>query len=395
MKSTVKRGYRFALVQISIVGIAVTTSSGAMTTQAFGSGWSLKSSLTERMEFNDNIDQSSIAAKEAYGSTTSLSTSLGWQGRRQTVTTRSSFDIRRFYGPGARPGLDTFNHSHRFGYSVKRKTTTYSYSLSHSIQDATSSEFEDTGFVTQIDNNRITSSATASVGHDVNSRLKLNMTGSATSVGFEKSGANVTPYTDYKVNGSMVQKLSKHMTGTLSIGAGFYSADDLFNSESLTYRFTGRLATTFSRKLSAHIQAGVILTENNKDATSISLASSSDTIGSLFDIGMSYKMKRTALSVSASSSVAPSGSGGLASTTRVGFNISHKVDTLSNVSLSVALSQNDSGTSMSVSPLYSYKFAKKWNANLGYSYRQQDTNGVSTTSNNVFFSVTRAFTHLP
>lgn len=395
MNSTVKRGYRFALVQISIVGIAVTASSGAMTTQAFGSGWSLNSSLTERVEFSDNINQSSTGAKDAYGSTTSLKTALGWQGSRRTVKVNSSFDIRRFYGPGASPDLDTFNHSHKFEYSVKRKTTKYSYSLSHSIRDVTSSELEETGFLTRIDNNQITSKATFGINHDVNSRLKLSLSGSASSIDFENTGTNVTPHTKYNLSGSLIQKLGKNITGTLSMGAGFYSADDLFNSETRTYRFTGRLATTFSHRLSAHIQAGVILTEKYKDATSTSVASSSDTMGNLFNIGVVYKMKRTTLTFSAASNVSASLTGGTQSTTRVGFNISHKVNNLSNINLSVSTSQNDTSTSMSISPSYSYRFAKKWNANLGYIYRQQDSNGVSSMSNKVYFNVTRSFTQLP
>ncbi|MBL4892045.1 MAG: hypothetical protein JKX91_09530 [Rhizobiaceae bacterium] len=187
----------------------------------------------------------------------------------------------------------------------------------------------------------------------------------------------------------------EYATGTLSIGAGFFRSDDLFNSETLTYRITGRLATTFSHRLSAHIQAGVILTEINKDATSTSPALSGNTIGNLFDIGVNYKMKHTTLSFSAANNVSTSLTGGSRNTTRVSFGVSHKVNQLSNIGLSISASQNGSATSLSISPSYSYKIAKKWNANLGYSYRRQDSSGTSSESNNVFFTVTRAFTQLP
>jgi hypothetical protein len=400
MVTAVKRRCRFTLVHLSIVGTAATITSGVIGTPAFGSGWSLDAIVAERVEFNDNIDSLPTGGKKAVGSFTNLDTILSWEGHRRTASFNSSFDLRRFYGPGARPELDTFNQFHKADFSVKRKTTKFDYSASYRIQDTASSVLDDTGFVVPFDTNRLTSKISAKATHDVNSRLQLSFSGSATQVDYERSGPFLTPYHDINLNGSLIRKLTKRTTGTLSIEAGFYNADDAFNTRRNTYRFSGQLTTELSPRLSADIKAGAIVAEASLDATAATQAFSGSAIGSFFDIGLNYQMKTTNLSLTASNDITPNTLGRLTQKRSLGFGIAHQINSRSNIGISVNATSSEgilglARNSLSLGPTYSYKLTEKLNANFGYTYRRQDALGIPSHSNIVYFSLSRAFSLLP
>jgi hypothetical protein len=400
MVTAVKRRCRFTLVHLSIVGIAATITSGVIGNPAFGSGWSLDAIVAERVEFNDNIDSRPTGGKKAVGSFTNLDTILSWEGHRRTASFNSSFDIRRFFGPGARPELDTFNQFHRADFSVKRKTTKFDYSASYNIQDTASSVLEDTGFVVPFDTNRLTSKISAKATHDVNSRLQLSFSGSATQVDYERSGPFLTPYHDINLNGSLISKLTKRTTGTLSIEAGFHNADDVFNTRRNTYRFSGQLTTELSPRLSADIKAGLIAVEASLDATATTPAFSGGSTGNFFDIGLNYQLKTTNLSLTASSDITPDTFGRLQRRRSLGFDIAHQINHRSNIGFSVDVNSiegilGQTRDSLFLSPTYSYRLTEKLNANFGYIYRHQEALGIASHSNMVYFSLSRAFSLLP
>ncbi len=400
MKPTVKRACGFTLVQLPIVGIVATISQGVVFTQAYGSGWLLDASITERFEFNDNIDSKPSGAENAAGSITNLNTTLAWKGHRRTAKFSSSFDLKKFFGPGARPEHNTFNHFHKANFSIKRKTTTFDYSASFRSQDAASSVLDDTGIVIPFDTNRFNSILSAKVNYEVNSRSQINFSGSASQVDFERTSATLAPFFDIDLKVSLVHKLTKRTTGTLSIAADFHDADDAFDTKRNMYRLAGEVSTELSPRLSADIKVGAIMVEGSRGATTTSAAFSGSSTGNFFNVGLNYQMKLTNLSLTASNDVTPNTLGRLSRKNRLGFSVTHQINHRSKIGFSVGAISNESilGTtndSLSIAPTYSYRLTKKLNANFGYVYRHQEALGIASHSNKVFFSLSRALSLLP
>ncbi|MCP4072326.1 MAG: hypothetical protein GY742_11385 [Hyphomicrobiales bacterium] len=357
-------------------------------------------SITERFEFNDNIDSKPSGAEHAVGSITNLNTILAWKGHRRTAKFNSNFDLKKYFGPGARPQHNTFNHFHKADFSVKRKTTTFDYSASFRSQDAASSVLDDTGIVIPFDTNRFNSMLSAKVNHEVNNRSQINFSGSVSQVDFERTSATLTPFFDIDLKASFVHKLTKRTTGTLSIAAGFHDADDALDTKRNMYRLVGKISTELLPRLSADIKVGAIIVEGSMDATTTSSAISGSATGSFFDIGLNYRMKTTNLSLTASNDVTPNTLGRLSRKNRLGFSVTHQINHRSKMGLSVGAISTESilGTtndSLSIAPTYSYRLTKKLNANIGYVYRHQEALGIASHSNRVYFSLSRALSLLP
>ena len=366
-------------------------------TQALAGGWSLNSTASERVTYDDNLRQVSNGSADTYGSTTSLNTDLGWRSPRTNVNLKADFDLNRYVGPGGTSDLDTLGQFYEGRIKRKSKTANIEFSSSYRIQDTTFSEVDDTGILSQNKNNRLTFSTNGKTTYNINRRLKSSLAGSVEYVDFSVQTASLTPFLNVELTGDVVRKLTRSSEATFSLGWNYFKSDDLTSTASHTGKASGELKTRLSPRLTARVLAGVNVTSTDEKATLTTAASSSTTVGGLFELGLDYTLADTQISFVASRGLSPSAAGEVRQSDNIGISVTHQINRRSRISaaingrLQTSLSGSN-GTNLkffTIAPTYSYSIARNWDFSVGYNFRFQDSDGVTSKSNSVFVLLTR------
>ena len=240
---------------------------------------------------------------------------------------------------------------------------------------------------------------------------------SATSQSFSNDGSPnsttndvLTPNTFLTAGQSWIRSVSPRTNLTLGASTGWFNADGIGTTDSVSESVTLSVQTELSERLSLTAGGGgnVVRTSGSTDET---------TSGFIGDVALGYALANTTLSAFASHNLAPSSLGSLQERTTAGFSVGHQINEASSIGFSGAFvyqlpvvsapadaDRDQQHQALVLSVGYSRNLAENWNLGLSYNFTAQnnsdngffwDLNEGSSTSNAVFATITRNFNLVP
>lgn len=369
--------------------------------------WSVKSRVSETLDYDDNVNRQAKSDGDAYGSTTDLSVDLLGVMKTWSLGIASNLSFSEFGGRGASDNQDGLQGGIDLGLDKKTRRTDYGLTASVDVQRASASEIEDSGLTT-VDTERITVSVGNSISHRINHRNSLSFSLGATVVEFADENVGLTPFVDLTTSGTWSHKLTKRTVFDGSIDLEWFDADNLTETESLIGRANAGLTTQFSKRMT--VQAGVgigVVRTRSLQATGAGRSREVDTEPSVLgNLRLDYQLKRGSVSAFTSHSLSPSSLGEIQVRSTVGMGSSYRINQFSTLLLNASFTRQDTEESSEsaggntqrdlfrISPAFSYNFARNWYASAGYTFTRQDTTAGVADSNAVYFSVSRDFVFL-
>ena len=334
-----------ALVGVCFVGLASLFYVGPalISGSAFAIDWKAKSTLSQRVEVDDNYRVSATNAGNVLASITRLSTSIEAIAPTHRFNIGHSFDLYQYAGPGSSALDDKFNYDDfSVGFTKETKLTTYILGASFKREPTSTTEFDDTGNTT-VDADRLTLSANGGVNHRVNARNSLAFDVSARSVTFSPDTGDLVAY--FSANSSLAWTHEVNaLTSVNTRGSvGYSEFDDDQNSRNLYFSATVGVKRKLTKRLSASLDVGALGAILKEDATMLLPADEESGIGPTVNFSVDYRRKRTNISFSGTQALEPSADGELQSRTSVNLNIDHQIDSQSSVSLGVSASRRGIG----------------------------------------------------
>ena len=356
--------------------------------------WSIRSTVSERMEFDDNIGVAVDSPGNVFGSTTSLATTIAANAKTYSIIFDTDFGLNEYGGPGETRGLDSFNQSGSVALTKKTTLNAYALNLSFSHQPVSTTEFEDTG-LTNVDASRLYYSADGSVTHQVNKRNSLILSARALSTDFTGTSTGLTPYFDASTSLAWKRMLTRRTDATLTGSLGYYAADNAEDTTSWIFRSKVDVSHKWTKRLTLTGGLGTNFVRTDKTTGSES------STGFSGDMGLDYRRKRTSITLRLSKALEPSSGGELQNRTSAAIGISQQINGYSAISLNASFGTQESAGSgttsrdtVTISPLYTYRPAQNWQTSLGYTYRYSKAS-ESAQSHKVFMTVSRSFAPLP
>ena len=343
-----------------------------------------------------------------------------WPTMRWAIGTNLGFS--KYWGPGAEDSLDGVNGG-VVTTSLDKATllTNYHASFSGSVLPASVSEVFDSG-VTNANTKTSTYSGQGSLTHQLNELNALGFSVSGSTQSFTNDGSRnstsdnvLSPNTYLTAGPSWIRNVNPRTDLTLAATTGWYNAEGIGTSDSVSESVTLGIQTQVSERLNFTVGGGgnVVRTTLNGDNTS-----ATDT-GFVANVGLGYNLANTTFAVFAAHNLAPSSLGSLQERTTAGFSMAHQIGEWSSAFFSGAFVDQLPITSLVADPNldqqhqalvlsvgYRRSLSQNWNLGLTYSFTQQDNsddefvtilndgfslNDGSSTSNAVFLSLTRNF----
>ncbi len=368
--------------------------------------------VTERMEFDDNLQVDPTPEGNVYGSTTTFNLDVTARTQRSTLNVRGGADLREFAGPGATSDLDTFNQNVKGDLELKGPRTTVGVNASLRRDNTAFTDFEDVSFggfdqtiVTEGSTDRLSYTVGGDVTVDVNRTDKLTGSVTYSAVDFAESVGDLTPTDRLAFNTSWFRELTETTDLKTSGSLSFFNSDNAAQTENRTIALSTRLTSDLSPDLTVYGEGGInIITTERLTAGA---RQSETTVGHTFDIGLTYLMwLTTTFTASVSQSVSPSDSGNLNQRTGVNVSLAHRINTLSSFSTGGTYAIQESATSGATSgsdnrnfvrffARYSVQIARYWSFALGYDLRANDQDTGTGISNKVYGTLSREFVLLP
>jgi len=356
--------------------------------------WSIKSTVSERMEFDDNISVATPSPGNVVGSTTSLATAIAAKAKTYSIILDANLALKEYAGPGETRGLDSFNQEASLVLFRQTKLTDYAVKFYFANQDVATTEFEDTG-LTNVDSRRLTYSADATIDHQFNRRNNLILSAQAKMVDFSNMTSGLTPYFDASTSLAWKHMMTRRTNATISGSLEYYEADNATDTTSWIFKTNLDVQHRWTKRLTVNGGIGANFVHTDKTT------GSERSTGFSGKLGLEYRRKRTTINANLSHALTPSSTGELQNRTSAAFGISRKINSRSTLALNAIYShQQSDGTgttsrdTLSISPILTYIPARYWNTSLGYTYRYSETTKTAQ-SHKVFMSVSRSFTTMP
>lgn len=385
----------------SLIGLAAGPSASA-----FAYDWKIESVFSERIEHNDNVGLSAIEAQEAVG----VSASGGVTVSAVAPTNRFVFDARMGYTlfNGIDDDYRSENVNNGYSLSYQRSSKDVVLELRGSLTEVSTffSEVEDTGQIGS-DSRRLGQSVDGSLSYRLNATDSASVSGGYSTTTFSAAVPGLGAFESWSVGTTFSRDVNRTLGASLSARANVFTP--AAGPGSVRYTVTGSLDKQLSRTVGVNGSVGiryVVRDDDRPDPADISLTSNtgSETIGIPINFSASYKGKDTALSLGLSRQVSGSASGSLQGSTSIrlgaSYNVNQHLAATFSGSLSSFVSSGDDGssserTNFSLSPSLSYVLARDWSLNLGYLYKNQDSESGQADSNNVFLTLSHKYLPLP
>lgn len=400
--------------------LAVSVSLGLSPTAAVAFDWSLRSSITESVELNDNQFLRTVPAP-SLGSYTAITANA------QARTPTSKFDFsgdgtyKKYWGPGTEGSQTEFlnyGFNTRYEHSGKNSADREYVGASWRQQSTALALLNELGLTTRATGFLDTLTINGGMDRAITARDSVNLFATSTRTSYEPSSGGI-PFTDTSASGTWRHQLDRLSSVSATSAIEVLNYDNLFNSQVMILRNTAGIDTTLTPLLSFRGSIGPVYLQTERGVVTTGgrtlpiNAAITDWIG---DALLTYKMlKHTTLTISASQGIGPSIVGSLFKTDTVAVGLAHTINTRETLSFAASATRQISTSTtdlVSASVTYSYQLAREWNAQVSYRYLHRfATNGtvfvdpntgtptVSGTgpasSNSVLFVVSRNFTVLP
>jgi hypothetical protein len=411
--------------RIAIAAISLCFCMGFGSSEALAADWSLRSTVSETVELNDNqfLRTSPAASLGSYSTITA-------NAEARTPTSKFDFDgdgsYKKYWGPGVDGTTSEFlNYGFRAHYEVTEKGNfDREFVEANWRQQSTAlALLSDLGIATPAGGFLDTITATGGIDRSVTARDNLSLFATSTRTSYEPSSGGI-PFTDTLARGVWRHNLSSITAVNTSSEVELLDYDNTSNTRVQIYRNQLGIDATFSPILSfrGNIGAAYLITDGGVNplastaGNGSALAASSALVDWIGDAVLTYRMlKNTTLALTASQSIAPSVVGSLFKRDTIDASLSHTISSASTLSFDANVTRQIATTTTdfaSAAVTYSYNLTREWMAQLTYRYQHRfastgttiidpitGTPTVSGTgaanSNSVMVVVSHNFTVLP
>jgi hypothetical protein len=364
---------------------------------AWAVDWSANATLSEAVEFNDNLYLRTMLAAGPFsnfvvGSYSTITANAKARTPDYTFNIDGNISYRKYGGPGTE-GTSTENlssglHAH---YETKENTPgDRNYlDLSWHRQTTAFALLGDLGLVTNVTGDIDRTSLRGGIDRSLTSRDVVSLSAQSSLTTYEPSSAG-TQFSDSVANATWRHKVSSIATLIASSDVEWLNFDSPANAQVLFLRENAGVDLTLSPVLSFRGTAGAsyVKAESGTAAsvlpTTVGTTGGSET-GFITDMLLTYRMlKSTTLTLAGSKNIAPSVVGTLVERSTVSAGLNQIVNSRSSLSFASSISeQTSSGTTadfFSASVAYSYMLTREWTAQLSYRYLHRFASSGSTSS---------------
>ena len=364
---------------------------------AWAVDWSANATLSEAVEFNDNLYLRTMLAggpfaNSVIGSYSTITANARARTPDYIFNIDGSISYRKYFGPGSE-GVASENlggglHAH---YETKDNTPgDRNYlDLSWHRQSTAFALLGDLGVTSKVTGDIDRTTLRGGIDRSLTSRDLVSLSAQSTLTTYDPAQAG-TQFSDSVANATWRHKVSSIATLIASSDVEWLNFASPANAQALFLRENAGVDLALSPVLSFRGTAGMsyVKAEGGSAAsilpTSVGTTNGSAT-GFITDMLLTYKMlKSTTLTLSGTKSIAPSVVGTLVERTTVGAGLSYIVNSRSSLSFASNISeQTSSGTTadfFSASVAYSYMLTREWNAQLSYRYLHRFASSGSTSS---------------
>jgi hypothetical protein len=409
----------------AIAGLAgLIVASPALPDRAAAAEWTLAAEVSERVETDTNFKLNNPSQGMVYGSMTRARLRLGMQTKTTRMNVFAGGRLSAFAGPGDKAGLNRtdptlgggfyhrgvrYSSTGAFGYN-RTSVAFAQFGLSPLptgavifpdgtvlLPDNTVVPLQDFETITNQTATRTLVTARAGVTLFLDPLNQLSFSGSGAVVRFSGDSGTLVPTNTYGGTITWGHNISARTLSTVQVQIQRFTADDSFNTESMTYSATGGLETHVTDRLLFGFDAGLSATDTNQSNGPVN----GTNVGFAGGARVAYDLSDTTLSFRVRQSVVPSSLGELQNQTGAVFGIVHNINDRSRIGLAASYARQVSVGNVSINqqnrqiftlgPTYTIDLSPDWQAEIGYLFRLQDEQSSIATSNNFFFQVTRSF----
>jgi hypothetical protein len=399
--------------------IAVSMCLSVAPSAAFAVDWSIKSSISESVELNDNqFMRTSPAA--SLGSYSTITANAEARTPTSKLDLNSDATYTKYWGPGTDglPLTEFINYGFKGRYeAIEKNTPDKEFVEATWRQQSTSlALLNELGVSAPVTGALDALTVSGGIDRSLSALDTLNLFARTTQTSYEPSSSGI-PFTDTSANGTWRHRLNSIVALTASSEVELLNYSNSFNTQVTILRDKAGVDATLSPLLSFRGSAGPIYLQTERGvATGHTLPISGAATSWIGDAALTYKMlKNTTLALTASQSIGPSIVGSLFKTDSLAVNLNHTINASSTLSFSATATRQTSTTTtdfVTASAAYSYTFTREWTAQLSYRYLHRFAStgtvifdpitGTPTvsgpgpaSSNSVLLVVSRNFTVLP
>jgi len=370
---------------------------------AWAVDWSANSTLSETVEFNDNLYLRSMLAggpfaNSVLGSYSTISANATARTPTSTFNFDGSISYRKYVGPGTEGQSSTESlsgnlHGHYETRGEVGGDRNY-LDVGWSRQNTALALLSDLGVTTPVSGSIDRTTIGGGIDRAL-SRLDTVSFSARSSLNTYEPASAGTEFTDTSGNATWRHKVSSIASINVSSDIELLNYQTLPSSRLLIARETAGLDLSLSPVLSLRGNAGIVYLKADGGVSTVPLlgtgtaptvgGNSASASGFIFNAALTYKMfKTTTLTLSAVRSVSPSVIGSINELTSVHAGINHAVNSRSSLSFGSDISQQtSSGTTselFSASVAYSYMLTKEWSAQFSYRYLHRFASSGSSAS---------------
>lgn len=389
----------WALVAIGLAAIA---------SPAAAQEISLRTTLAERLQYDDNIRLEPNPPGGVFGSATSIDATAERRTPRAAVAVNFGADYHHFTGAGATSDLNSLDWNTALGGETRTARATLGGRVGYSRAAVRETELLDSG-VTGGDTERATASASGNFSYLQTSRDTLGAEVLLEDVTFKgDDSAQRNPFRSADVTLSWMRELTPRQSGGLIAGFGFSETDDLVETTGRTLSGGVRYEDRRSPRLTftGEASVGVAIEEQNNTERGVTTRESESAPTLEFDVGLTYVLARSRVSLGFGQEVEATARGGLQQVRTVSAGYSYELtpmvlwnvkgDLVShNESIKVLPFGGADRTFTAVETQLRWRFVPQWTLAGGYRFRYDDDFDGTATSNAVFAILSYSFTPLP
>jgi hypothetical protein len=359
--------------------------------------WSANATLSEAVEFNDNLYLRTMLAGGPFatavlGSYSTISANARARTPDSIFNIDGNINYRKYWGPGTE-GTQTENlgggvHAHYDKREATPGNREY-IDLSWHRQNTAFALLGELGVVTNLKSDIDRTTLRGGIDRSLSSRDLVSLSAQSTLTTYDPPQAG-TEFSDSVANVTWRHKVSSIATLIASSDVEWLNFDSPANAQVLFLRENAGVDLALSPVLSFRGTAGLSYVKAEGGTAASILPTSAGTTsgaqtGFITDMLLTYKMlKSTTLTLYGNKSIAPSVVGTLVQRTTVGAGLNYIVNSRSSISFASNISeQTSSGTTadfFSASVAYSYMLTREWTAQLSYRYLHRFASSGSTSS---------------
>lgn len=369
--------------------------------QAANAGdWTIRTSLLEKLSFNDNIDLVNDPDGYVFGSYSNLSLDADYRSHRDEFNLGGSLGYQAYTGTGNDIPSDQWLPSVHTSYLRKSKTVDFNIAASYVVVPATETDDPLIPF-DQPEATRQTFSVNSSIAYRVNARNDLNFALAAVRNDFIDATVDDIPNTSLSATLRWNHRATKRTSFNVTSSVNRISYDPvlLANYEKYLYTLRPGFSTQLSKRFTVNGSAGATVTDSYDTPNK---GDRETTIGPSADLNFSYALKTGSIGGGVSYGISPDDNGDLYNSLSFSGSYGYQINDLTNFNLTASyrLSDSDTGgdlanSSLSISPSLSYTLARDWRVSASYIFALSDDESGKAHQNAVYLTLTRDYVLMP